>query len=361
MCFMDAIEVDTQQENAFAERMMAMMNHAALGLMTSIGHRTGLFDTMAKLPPSTSPQIAAVARLNERYVREWLGAMATGGIVRHSPADGTYHLPREHADFLTRAAAPANLAASAQFFAVLGSVEDRIVDCFHNGGGVPYEAFARFHPVMAEESDQSVCAALFESILPLAPGLIERLERGIDAADIGCGSGHAALALAAAFPNSNFVGYDISAEAIAHARNMARERGLKNATFEIRDVAELRDEARFGLITAFDAVHDQAQPARVLEAITRALQPDGVFLMQDIAGTSHVDRDAEHPLGPFLYTISCMHCMTVSLARDGMGLGAMWGQELALRMLNDAGLQAVDVKRLEHDVMNVYFVARKSA
>jgi hypothetical protein len=156
---------------AFAEKMLGTINGAGLALMTSIGHRTGLFDTMAALAPSTSARVAEAAGLNERYVREWLGAMTTGGVVEYDPARGTYHLPPEHAAFLTRAASPNNLAVTTQFVAVLGAVEDRIVECFRAGGGVPYSAFGRFHETMAEESEQTVVAGLTDSILPLAPGL----------------------------------------------------------------------------------------------------------------------------------------------------------------------------------------------
>ena len=97
----------------------------------------------------------------------------------------------------------------------------------------------------------------------------------------------------------------------------------------------------------------------MLEGVARALRPGGVFLMQDIAGTSHVDQDVDHPAAPLLYTISCMHCMTVSLANEGMGLGAMWGAETAVRMLGEAGFNDVGVRKLPHDVMNYYYTARK--
>lgn len=143
--------------------------------MISIGHRTGLFDTLAELPPSTSVRIAKSAGLNERYVREWLGAMVTGRLVDYDPAREVYHLPREHAACLTRSAVPNNIAAFTQYIPLLGRVEDEIVECFERGGGVPYASYPRFHQVMAEESVQTVVAALVDDILPLAPGLPARL------------------------------------------------------------------------------------------------------------------------------------------------------------------------------------------
>ncbi|HEV2803059.1 MAG TPA: class I SAM-dependent methyltransferase [Pyrinomonadaceae bacterium] len=351
---------DQSKADAFAAKMVGVINAASLGLMTSIGHRTGLFDTMSGLRPSTSEQIAEAAGLNERYVREWLGAMTTGAIVEYDAAGKTYYLPPEHAAFLTRAASPNNMAVTTQFFSVLGVVEDQIIECFRKGGGVPYSAYPRFHEVMAEESAQTVLAALVDSILPLAPSVTERLRAGADVLDVGCGRGRAMLLLAETFPHSRFTGYDLSTETVAEANAEAAAKKLSNIRFEAKDVTALDVREQFDLVTAFDAIHDQAHPARVLEGISRALRPGGTFLMQDIAGSSHVQHNMEHPIAPFGYTISCMHCMTVSLAQGGEGLGAMWGEEKAQELLAAAGFAHVELKKLPHDIINVYYVARLS-
>jgi len=352
-------ELDQGKAEAFAERMLGALNEGALTLMTSIGHRTGLFDAMAGLPPSTSEQIAAAAGLNERYVREWLGAMVVSSVVENEPEDGTYSLPLEHAAWLTRAAAPDNIAVTTQWISVLAAVEDGIVESFEKGGGLPYSAYPRFHEVMAEESAQTVVAALTDHILPLVPGLIERLKAGIDVLDVGCGSGKALNLMARRFPNSRFAGYDISEEGIARARAEAQEHDTTNVRFEVKDVAALDEEASYNLITTFDVVHDQARPAAVLKGIANGLRPDGVYLMQDIAGSSHHHNNMDHPIGPFLYTISTMHCMTVSLAQSGEGLGAMWGEEKAKEMLEEAGFTKVEVEQLSHDFINSYYIATK--
>jgi 2-polyprenyl-3-methyl-5-hydroxy-6-metoxy-1,4-benzoquinol methylase len=350
---------DPSKRDAFAERVLGILNGGALSLMLSIGHRAGLFDVMSRQGAVSSEALAASAGLEERYVREWLGAMVAGGVVEFDPAVRSYRLPAEHAACLAREARPGNLAAIAQWIPLLGGVEDEVLTCFERGGGVPYASYQRFHEVMTEESDQTVVAALCESILPLAEELPGALERGAEVLDVGCGSGRALNHMARAFPASRFTGYDLSSEAVAAARAEAALHGLRNVRFEVRDVADLRRAAAFDLVTAFDSIHDQARPAEVLSAIAAALREGGVFLMQDIHGTSHVDRDARHPLGSFLYTVSCLHCMTVSLAAGGAGLGAMWGVETACRMLAEAGFAKVAVKTLPHDVMNLYYVARR--
>ena len=344
----------------FAERMSRMLNEAALALMVSVGHRTGLFDVMAAMPGTTSAEIAAGAALDERYVREWLAVMTTGGIVDHDGAAGSFSLPSGHAAWLTRAAGPDNLAIQVQYVGMLALVEDQIVDCFRTGGGVPYSAFPKFQALMAEDSGAVHDATLIEVTLPLIPGLVDRLRKGIDAADVACGSGHAINLMAEAFPRSRFVGFDISDTGLAAATAEASRKALTNVRFEKRDAARLGETARYDLITTFDSVHDQAGPDLVLAGIAQALRPAGVYLCVDIAASSKLSDNLDHPLGPFMYTVSCMHCMTVSLAVGGMGLGAMWGEQKAREMLRDAGFTSVDAAHVDDDIVNTYFIATKS-
>ena len=351
--------LDAAKSEAFAGRLMEIVNGAGLSMMISLGHRVGLFDAMARLPDgATIPKLAGEAKLSERYVREWLGAMTTGRIVDHDPNAGTYTLPPEHAAWLTRAAAPQNLAAVMQFVSVLGYVETPVADAFRHGKGVPYSAYHRFHEVMAEESGQTVVAGLDQHIVPLVEGLKDRLAAGIDVLDVGCGSGRALMHLASRYPNSRFVGYDFSAEAVAAAQAEAAARKLTNVRFAERDVAAMTDTGAFDLITTFDAIHDQAKPAEVLANIRRALRAGGVYLCQEIRGESDHAGNLAHPLAPFLYTISTMHCMSVSLANGGPGLGAMWGRQLCGQMLREAGFTNVQRNELPHDIQNDWYVCR---
>ena len=286
--------VDSARAEAFAGRFLNALNDGALCLMTSIGHRTGLFDTLSRMPPATSDEIAAKAALNERYVREWLGAMVTGGIVEFDPGAHRYRLPPEHAAYLTRAAAADNIAVFAQYVGLLAGVEDDIIECFRKGGGVPYSKFPRFHDVMAEDSGQSVVSSLESHVLPLVPDLADRLARGMRVLDAGCGRGRIVTRLAELYPNSRFVGMDLSREAVAFAQDEAAKRGLKNAEFKTADLSDFEqtaEPAAYDLVTTFDAVHDQAQPLSVLKGIHRTLKEGGVYLMQDIKASSDVFAD----------------------------------------------------------------------
>jgi len=348
------------KRKAFTDRLLEWSNGGALSLMISIGHRTGLFDTMASLPSATSQEIADNAGLDERYVREWLGAMTTGRVVAHDPKSGTFALPAEHAACLTRASGQANSAVGFQLASMFGRVEDQVVDCFRRGGGVPYAEFPRFQAICAEISWASLDANLVEVVLPLVPGLTERLRTGCDMADVGCGSGHAVNLMAEAFPASRFVGFDWEDDALVAAQAEADRKQLGNVRFEKRDAAAFGETERYDFVTTFDAIHDQARPDVVLRAIAGALRPGGAYLCVEIRSSSTLADNLDLPWAPGMYTASCMHCMTVSLAYGGLGLGAMWGEQLTRQMLSDAGFSTVEMKALAHDPFNNYYIAMKA-
>lgn len=343
----------------FAGRMVGAVDAASTAILASIGHQTGLFDAMAGLPPATCMQIADAAGLDERYVREWLGGMVVGRVIDYDAESATYSLPAHRAAVLTRAAGPDNLARVAQFIPLLGEIEQKIVQCFRTGGGLPYSDYPRFHAIMAEESGQVFDAALVDVILPMVEGLPALLQAGADVSDWGCGSGHAINVMAQAFPKSRFTGIDFSEEGIAVGRAEAEALGLTNAEFIQADLATMDRAEAYDVITVFDAIHDQARPAEVLANVYRALRPGGVLLMVDIKASSRLEENIGVPLAPYLYTVSTMHCMSVSLAYGGAGLGTVWGRQLATSMLADAGFADVAVFEVESDPLNLYYVARR--
>lgn len=351
------IHADTTEE--FAGRIVGAIDSAALAILLSIGHQTKLFDTLAGLPPATSTQIADAAGLDERYVREWLSGVVAAQVVEYDSVAQTFALPPHRAALLTRTAGPDNLARVAQFIPLLAEVEQKIIGCFRDGGGLSYSEYPRFHELMAEDSGEVFDAALVDAILPMADGLPERLRAGAEVADIGCGSGHAINVMAQAFGASRFTGIDFSDEGLAVGRREARSLGLTNAIFVAGDVADLDAVETYDVITAFDAIHDQARPARVLDNIYRALRPGGVFLMVDIKASSSLEDNVGVPFATYLYTVSTMHCMSVSLGLDGDGLGTAWGRQLACSMLADAGFSDVQVREVESDPVNYYYVAHK--
>jgi len=349
--------LDEAKVKAFTQRMVSHLTGASVALMMEVGRQAGLFETLAAMPPATSTAIAERAGCTERYVREWLGAMVCGGLVEYDPAARTYHLPPEHA-LLLAGQTSRNLTSLATFFPLLGRVIPDVVRAFREGGGVPYAAYQPdFTSLMDGRSRPRYREFLFSKYLGAVDGLTQRLEAGLRVADVGCGTGFCVNLMAQRFPKSAFVGYDFSETALERARAEARAMGVGNVTFVAQDVAQLAAEPQFDLITAFDAIHDQVPPGEVLRRIRQALAPGGAFLMLDVHASSRLEQNLALPLSTFIYTVSTMHCMTVSLAHGGAGLGTAWGIELATRMLREAGF--TDIQLVERvDPMNTLYVAR---
>lgn len=350
---------DRDAAKAFQRRMVGVMNDASLGLLLGIGDELGLLEVLARTGPADTATLAAAAGVDERYLREWLDGIVAGDVAVYDAEAGHYSLPAERAACLTPADGPVNLARSLKMLTMLAGVEPDLRERFRHGGGLDYDHFPRFHALMAEEAAATHDAGLLDIVVPTVPGLHERLTAGAALADIGCGSGHAVNLLARAYPASRFVGFDLGEEAIEAARAEAAAWGLANAAFEVRDVAVLGEEAAYDVVTAFDAIHDQAFPDRVLAGIAAALRPGGTFLMVDIKAQSGVENNLGLPWATYLYTLSLMHCMTVSLAHGGAGLGTVWGRQTAVRMLEEAGLVDVEVNEVRTDPFNYFYVARK--
>ncbi len=334
-------ELDKKRVQEFARKVFGFYTGGVLTLMIELGYRHGLFEAAAQ-GPATSSELAARAGLDERYVREWLGAMATGGVVDYDAATSRFTLPAEHAQCLTGASSR-NLAPGSQTLRMLATRLPKVSDCFRQGGGVPY---SEFRPDFTEAMDASwrriYDGLLIKAFLPLVKGVPERLQQGIRVADVGCGTGHAVNVMAREYPRSTFVGFDLGEDAIARARAEAHTMGLANARFERLDATTLPTDPKFDLITSFDAIHDQRDPAAALRRIAGALATDGLYLMMEPRASSALADNLGQPFAPYLYGISVLHCMTVSLAEGGAGLGTAWGEQLARRMLAEAGFTRVE-------------------
>ncbi|WP_329046363.1 class I SAM-dependent methyltransferase [Amycolatopsis sp. NBC_01488] len=329
------------EEKDFAAYLTATMTGSALTMLIGVGHRTGLFAAAAR-GPATSAGLADRAGLQERYVREWLGAMVTGRIFTFE--GGEYTLPPEHAKFLLGETA-ANLMPSLLTLSAFTGILPDLERSFADGGGVPRSAYGPYLESLGAKTGDSwkhvYREHLVDGFFGAVPGLTDRLTVGARVLDLGCGTGNAIAVAARAFPASRFTGLDINANVVAQAE--AATDGLPNVAFAVGDAAELVADPPYDVITAFDAVHDQDRPDVVLRRIRGALAPDGLFFMVDTNFSSHVENNIGNPLAALCYSISLMYCTTTSLAEGGAALGAMWGTEKALDMLADAGFRHVSV------------------
>ena len=361
----------TQQKEAFARKLTDVLNCGALNLAMGMGYRTRLFDIMDAMDgPASAEAIAGKAALDTRYVTEWLGVMVCGGVItlsRGENGNDLFHLPPEHADLITRRAGSANLGVYTQEIPLLTRCAmDEVLEGFRTGQGVAYDNYPRFQQFMGQLADAKHREVLVEIFLPSVDNgaIVRQMETGIRVCDLGCAEGVALMLMAEAFPRSTFVGIDIAEEALHQARAAAADKNLSNITFINQDAAVLGGTSdlagTFDYITAFDAIHDQTQPLAALRGVHALLKPGGIFSMVDIAAGSRLADNREHPMGPFLYTVSLMHCMPVGLVDGGTGLGMMWGREKAVAMLQEAGFVQVDVSEIPQDAFNLHFCCRKT-
>lgn len=347
---------ESQSKKPFAGKLLNIYSGAVLTKLIDIGYRTGLFEAVAK-EPASSIELSSRTGFEERYVCEWLRAMTAGGIFIYDPLSKKYSLPQDHALFLTGNTA-SNMIPLSRMIEHFGKQIPKLVDCFRNGGGIPYSEFRpEFTACMDDSWRRIFDEHLVDGFIGRVDGLKEKLISGISVLDIGCGTGHAINLLASKYHNSKFTGYDIAADAIACACDEAEKMELQNTEFEMLDVAKLPPDRKFNLIMAFDTIHDQQKPEVVLQQVKKGLEPDGIFMMIEFKFSSNLEKNLENPFAPLYYGMSLMHCVTVSLACNGPGLGAVWGEESARQMLSDAGF--TDVKVIDSPrPQNCIFICR---
>ena len=362
-----------EKRKVFARKMTDILNYGALNLAMGIGYETGLFEVLDAMDtPRSLEEIAQVSGLNGRYIKEWLGVMVTGGIIEQVEGNGTedtqkYFLPREHGDLITRRAGNGNLGVYTREIPLLTLCAlDEVIKGFRTGTGVSYDRYPEFQAFMGELADAKHRETLVDIFLPSVAGgdAVRKMKRGIRVCDLGCAEGVALILMAEAFPKSTFVGLDVAEEAIQTARKAAAVRGLSNISFEVRDCAGIYEDAamagRFDYILAFDAIHDQTRPREALQSVYFLLAPGGMFSMVDIAASSRLAENTQHPMGPFLYAVSLMHCMPVGLVDGGAGLGMMWGRQHAVALLTQAGFTDIGVEEIPQDGFNLHFFCTKS-
>lgn len=356
MSYMAPTDVDQDRSAAFLEHLKASYRGSVLTMMIDLGHRHGLFDALATTP-TTFESFAETTGLSARHLKEWLGCVAVGGIVEYDASTQVFSLPPEHGFWLT-GKGYTNLGGLSGMLTGLSDRLGDVADAFQHGGGVPYEKYRpHFTCAMDAMGRARYDALLVRVYLKKINGLVETLTNGVRVADVGCGTGHCLNLMGKAFPASTFIGYDFAVDAIDLARTEAADMGLTNVTFEVADAVSVPSDPGFDVVFAFDAIHDQADPVGVLAAIRRAVRrsPGCQFVMLDIKASSNLEDNIANPANVILYGTSVMHCMEVSLAGGGPGLGTVWGTQLATRMLHDAGFANVEIFDLEADPSNCLY------
>ncbi|HEY3501160.1 MAG TPA: class I SAM-dependent methyltransferase [Actinocatenispora sp.] len=316
------------------ERFLGDLTGQYVMVMLDLGRRVGLLDAL-RAGPGTAAEIATRAGAYPRAADEWLRLLTAAGYVRHE--GGVFAFADGMAELFDPARSPLDVDVWLRMGPLAGRIMPELATSVRDGRGVPYAAY---EPDFTEMQDRIGQAGYDRSLLtewvPAVPGLADRLAAGARVADLGTGGGYALCLLAGAFPASTFTGFDIDAEGVALGTRRARDRGLGNVTFARRDLTDAPD-GEYDVVLAIDTVHDLPDPARTLRGVRDALRPDGLLVLVEPTGTGDVDVDTAAPGAVLRYFSSLFHCMQVSLAAGGAGLGNGWPTDDALDTLRRAG------------------------
>lgn len=348
-------ETTAQQTENFLGKVLGDTSGLTNTVLAAIGDRFGLFKDLARSGPVTSAELAAHTHVNERYAREWLGAMTSAGYIDYNPADGAFTLPEAHAPILAQEGGPYFFGGAHQMLTGMLRPLDQLMASFKRGGGVPQSAYDdNMWDGLERFSMGWFDNLLLQQWVPAMPDVRRKLEQGGTVADVGCGRGRALIKLAQAYPAAHLTGYDNFSPAIARAEQNAREAGVADrVTFEVRDVSDALP-GLYDVITTFDVVHDAVDPQAMLRNIHRSLRPDGVYVCLDVNCSERLEENLG-PLGALFQGFSVLYCMTTSLAGDGAGLGTVGLPETKLRELaSNAGFTSVDRVQIENPMNNLY-------
>lgn len=324
-----------------------------------IGDQLGIFRAIAEGGAMTTPRIAERTGLNERYLREWAAAMAASGYIDYNPADRSFSLNPAQRTVLLDERSVFHMTGAFQYAVTCIRQLPRLSTAFREGGGIP---FADFGPEIAEAIRRMFQAGyetwVAQQWIPAVPEIKQRLLDGGEAAEVGCGGGQCLIPVAKAFPQARFTGYDVDRGSILHAKERVLKEGLQpRVTFEQCPAEQIGAADRFDLVMAFNCIHDMANPRGALRAIREAIKPDGVMLWSEAKASDRLEENL-NTWGRSMYGASTMHCMTVSLANQGEGLGSVIGAGLARELAREAGFATCEPLGVDNQVHQV-FVLRK--
>lgn len=347
--------MDKAKRERFIKQVMDYVTGASLTGMIYIGDRVGLFKALAGAGPLSVTETARKAGLQERYVREWLSAMAAAGVVTYDADSERFTFPEEHAAILADENSPSFLGGFFQIAPAMLTVAPRVADAFAKGGGVPFSDYGGDLVAGIDRSNRTQFQYhLVKRWLPTIPEVIARLETGARVADVGCGSGYPSILMAQAFPRSRFYGFDVSEESLERARADARNKGVaERVEFQRVSAAALPETPKFDFITSFDAIHDMVDPRGAVRAIRRALADDGAYLMVEPKAGDTLAENL-NPQGALTYSMSTLHCLTVSLAHGGEGIGTAMGERKARELAEGAGFTHFRRLPIEHAAQVFY-------
>lgn len=352
--------MDKARSQAFMMKVVGDLATATAVSLVYVGDRVGLFKAMAGAGPLTREALEQRTGIHPRYLEEWLAAMFCAGYLEHDAVADSWTLPDEHAVFFANAASEYYLGGLFKGAPALAAMAPKVAEAFETGQGIAFQAYGEGEPVAIEQMNRAVYEArLVKQWMPALPQVVQRLQAGGRAIDVGCGTGVVPVLLAQAYPEARITGLDFDARSIEIARENARRAGVQERVqFVHASATEVPlVEGGWDFVSTFDCIHDMGEPARVLRRIREALASGGSYLMVEPKVAEQVTDNAANPFARMLYGISCLHCVPVSLAQGGPGLGACWGETRARLAAQEAGFARFKALPIRSPVQAFYEIA----
>jgi 2-polyprenyl-3-methyl-5-hydroxy-6-metoxy-1,4-benzoquinol methylase len=353
-------EVDIEKAKKTAEHVFDLLGGALVSAMIHLGERLGLYRALNTAGPMTSQELALKTGLHERWVREWLYGQAAANLIDYK-GEARFELSPESALVLANENSPFFLAGGFCALPQQMAVLNLLPASFKSGMGLSYDQLG---PEVNRGVERLLApwfrTQLVPSALPKLDGVVAKLQAGAKVADVGCGAGVALIEMAKAYPRSNFHGYDIAKIPLARASENVKEAGVKNIVFHDASVDPLLGDASHDFITTFDCLHDMTRPDLVMQAIRKAIKPDGTWLIADIHGQPTFEQNLkENPLAPLMYGFSVLCCMSSALSEPGgLGLGTLgFPEPVARKMTAEAGFTRFTPRDFENPI-NAYYEVR---
>src|SRR5262245_21769563 len=355
---MDAPVIDRTKLETFLARAVGDLSAGYGGVMISLGSKLGLYKTMSGAGPISARELASRTGCAERYVSEWLNAQAAGGYVGYHAVSETYELSPEQATVLADEDSPVFIPNAWQVPASMWFDEAKAIEAFRTGRGVAWgEHDARLYCGVAAFYRNAYRGSLVSEWLPALDGIVERLESGIDVADVGCGYGHSTILMAQAFPRSRFHGFDAHAASIDEARRNAADAGLEpRVAFDVA-TATGYPAGNYGLVCFFDCLHDMGDPVAAARHAARVVAPDGAVMLVQPFANDRVE-DNLWPVARLYYAASTPLCCAHAISEGGrLVLGAQAGEARLAEVFRKAGFTRF--RRAAETPFNLILEARR--
>jgi SAM-dependent methyltransferase len=331
---------DREKLQELIGKILGDVGGAMSGALVLVGDKLGLYKALAEDGPLSADELAARTGTAPRYVREWSAAQAAAGYVNFDPTTEQFSMSPEQAAVLADPAGPAFFPGIFEVAAAMMRDEPKISAAFRSGDGVGWH---EHDPLLFRGTERffrlGYAANLVSTWIPALEGVREKLERGADAADVGCGHGASTILMAKAFPKSKFTGFDYHQPSIDRARELAREADVTNVRFERADARSY--PGSYDFVAFFDCLHDMGDPVGAAAHVLSRLKPDGTWMVVEPFAQDRM-ADNLNLIGRVFYCASTMICVPASMSQEGRAaLGAQAGEARLLEVINAGGFTRV--------------------